>query len=144
MASEAIAKELMDLERTFWQAMKDQDIATMTSLTDFPCIVAGPQGVAKVDQKVMTSMMTDAPSTLRKFELGRDVQVRQISDDVAVVAYKVHEDVEIDGKPVTLDAADMSLWVRRDGRWLCAVHTESLSGDPYGRERQAATVFPRQ
>src|SRR6266540_6516732 len=38
-------------------------------------------------------------------------------------------------KPVELDAADASTWVRRNGKWLCALHTESLKGDPFGRDR---------
>jgi len=42
------------------------------------------------------------------------------------------------GKPVTLDAADASTWVKKDGRRLCALHTESLIGDPYGRDRRTA------
>jgi hypothetical protein len=74
--------------------------------------------------------------TLESFELDDDVKVQQISDDVAVLAYKVHEELTVDGKPVTLDAADSSTLVRRDGRWLCALHTESILGDPFGRDRQ--------
>jgi hypothetical protein len=35
-----------------------------------------------------------------------------------------------------LDAADSSTWVRRNGRWLCALHTEAILGDPFGRDRQ--------
>jgi hypothetical protein len=54
---------------------------------------------------------------------------------VALVGYKVHEDLTVDGKSVSLDAADTSTWVRRDGRWVCALHTESLLGDPFGRDR---------
>jgi hypothetical protein len=33
-------------------------------------------------------------------------------------------------EPVSIDAADPSAWVRRDGRWLCALHTESITGAP--------------
>jgi hypothetical protein len=43
----------------------------------------------------------------------------------------------VDGKPVTLNASDPSTWVRRDGRWVCAAHTESVAGDTYGRDRKA-------
>ena len=39
----------------------------------------------------------------------------------------------VDGKPLTLEAYDSSVWVRRDGNWRCAAHTETLAGDPYGR-----------
>jgi hypothetical protein len=65
--------------------------------------------------------------------------VRLLGDDVAIVAYQVHEELTVDGKPVTLDAADSSTWVRRDGRWLCALHTEAIAGDPFGRDRKGIT-----
>jgi hypothetical protein len=62
-----------------------------------------------------------------------------VTDDVAVLAYKVHEELTVEGKKVSFDAADASTWVKRKGQWLCALHTESLSGDPFGRDRQRAT-----
>jgi hypothetical protein len=43
----------------------------------------------------------------------------------------------VDGKPLSLDAADTSTWVKKDGEWLCAAHTEAITGDPFGRDRTA-------
>jgi hypothetical protein len=82
-------------------------------------------------------MMKGAKWTLHEFDI-HDAQVQQLSDDVAIVAYKVRERLTVDDKPVELEAADASTWVRKGGRWLCALHTESLKGDPYGRDRKAA------
>jgi hypothetical protein len=62
------------------------------------------------------------------------VHVRAIADGVALIAYKVNEEMIIDGEPTTLEAFDSSVWVRRDGGWVCAAHTETLAGDPYGRK----------
>ena len=59
-------------------------------------------------------------------------------DDVGVVAYKVKEHLTVDGQPLTLEAADSSTWVRRDGEWVCALHTEAIAGDPFGRDKQAS------
>jgi hypothetical protein len=109
------------------------------SMTDDPCIVTGAQGVAEIDHKTFENMMRTAPWTLDAFKLSDDMQVRMLGKDVAVVAYKVHEELTVEGKPVTLDAADSSTWVRRDGHWLCVAHTESLFGDPYGRDRRLAS-----
>jgi uncharacterized protein (TIGR02246 family) len=132
MATKALEKELLALEKQYWRAIKEKDVDAAVRLTDDPCIVTGPQGVASVDKKALAGMLQAAPWTLHDFEL-KEIQVRQLSDDVAILAYKVHETLTVGGKPVTLDAADASAWVRRDGRWLCALHTESIAGDPFGR-----------
>jgi hypothetical protein len=55
---------------------------------------------------------------------------------VAIIAYKVKEKVLLDGDTLPIDANDASVWVRRNGEWLCALHTESLAGDPYGRDKK--------
>jgi len=132
-----LAKELLDLEKKFWTAIKDNDVDAALQLSYEPCVVAGAQGVARVDKKTFAKMMATDAWTLDDFEI-RDVQVQQLSDDVAIIGYKVHEELTVDGKPVTLDAADASTWVKKDGRRLCALHTESLIGDPYGRDRRTA------
>jgi len=67
-----------------------------------------------------------------------DVRVRPLGRDTAIVAYKVHEELDVEGKPVSLDASDSSVWVKRDGAWKCALHTESLKGDPFGRDKSDA------
>ena len=135
MAHAITEKQVMALERQYWEAMKNKDIDAALSMTDDPCIVAGAQGVNEINHKTFERMMRTASWTLDAFRLDDDMQVRMLGDDVAVVAYKVHEELTVEGKPISLDAADSSTWVWRDGHWLCAAHTEALSGDPYGRDR---------
>jgi hypothetical protein len=67
-----------------------------------------------------------------------DANVTLLRDEVAIIAYNVHEELTVEGRPVALDAADASTWVRRGGRWVCALHTESIAGDPFGRDRKPA------
>lgn len=136
-------RDFVALERSYWQAIRDKDIDAAMRLTHDPCVVAGAQGVASVDRQAFSKMMREAPWTLDDFTLD-DVQVSMLRDDVALVAYTVHEELTVDGKPVALDAADTSVWVHQDGRWLCASHTEALSGDPYGRDRQRTTRAPAE
>jgi hypothetical protein len=139
-----LQSELLELERRYWQALIDRDAETALSLTDEPCIVTGAQGVASLNHEHMRGMMSSTQWTLNDFELSDDAEVRQLSDDVAILAYKVRENLTVDGQPVTLEAADASTWVRRDGRWRCALHTESIVGDPFGRDRQNARTTERQ
>jgi hypothetical protein len=138
MNTKAVEKELLDLENQYWQAIKERNVEAAARLTDSTCIVAGAQGVASIDSKSLAGMMAAARYTLHDFKLNEDVQVRMLGDDVAILAYKVHEDLTVDGKPVSLDAADASTWVRRNGQWVCALHTESIAGDPFGRDRRAS------
>ena len=135
MTRTPIEQELLALEKQYWQAIKDKDADTAMRLSDDPCIVTGAQGVGRIDRPTMARMMEAASYTLHGFTIGDDAHVRLLGDDVAVLAYNVHEELTVEGKPVTLDAADASTWVRRNGRWLCALHTESLKGDPFGRDR---------
>ena len=51
------------------------------------------------------------------------------------ISYGVHEDLEVDGKPVKLDAFDTSVWKQTENGWACVLHTESIKGDAYGRDR---------
>ena len=135
MANTTLGKELLDLETQYWQAIKEKDIDAAMRLTDEECIVTGAQGVGRIDRQGLADMLENAPYILHDFEL-KDPEVHQLRDDVAVLAYKVHENLTVDGKPVQLDAADASTWVRRNGQWVCALHTEAISGDPFGRDRR--------
>src|SRR6185503_11917095 len=90
MASKAVEKELVELEKQYWQALKDKNYDEALRLTDEPCIVTGAQGVGKLDKKSLMAMMKESSYTLDAFALDGDVKVRVLGDDIAIVAYKVH------------------------------------------------------
>jgi ketosteroid isomerase-like protein len=135
MDEENMRTELLGLERRYWQGIKDRDIETCLSLTDDPCIVAGSQGFMRVNKETFRKIMESATYTLHSFKIDDDAELHLLSPDIAVLAYDVHEDLTVDGKAVSLDATETSVWVRKGGRWLCSLHTESTRGDPYGRDR---------
>ena len=136
MAGQAVERELLSLETEYWQALKDRNPDAVIRLTDDPCIITGPNGVRRMRPKELAGIMNDSSFTLHAFHISEDVQVQMLSDDVAVLAYNVEEEATMDGKRVTLEAADASTWRRRNGRWVCALHTESLKVDPWlGRAR---------
>ena len=54
---------------------------------------------------------------------------------MAIIGYNVHVVARYEGEEVTLDAADASTWVKKNGSWVCALHTEAPLGDPFGRDR---------
>lgn len=141
MAEGPIEAQLLDLEKQYWRAIKERDVQAAMRLTDDPCIVTGAQGVARISQQQFAGMLQAGGWTLHQVDLS-DVQVRVLSEDVAIVAYKVKELLTVEGKSVTIDASDSSTWVRRDGNWVCALHTEALLGDPFGRDRRPPPLKP--
>jgi uncharacterized protein (TIGR02246 family) len=137
MKSTSNTQELLEQERRFWNAMKEKDAGTAGRMTDDGCIIVGAQGVSAIDRKTMAKLTEEGDWQLEQYRVDDDTaQVRFIGDDVALVAYKVNERVVVDGETLNLEANDSSVWVRRDGKWLCAMHTESIAGDPYGRDRK--------
>lgn len=138
MANDTREREVLALEKRFWDTMKTKDGRTAGKMTDDGCIVVGAQGVSAIDGPHMEKMMADGKWELKQYEFDeKNVQVKFVNDDVAIVAYKVNESLIVDGKPLPLNANDSSVWVRRNGEWLCALHTESVAGDPFGRDKTA-------
>ena len=132
---DSLEQEILERETQFWQTMIDRDTDKALELTADPCIVTGAQGVARIDARTFGKMMEGGTWRLHSFKFS-DVKVEQVSEDVAVIGYKVTEDLTVDGKKLTMEAADASTWVRKGGSWVCALHTESVLGDPYGRDRK--------
>ena len=135
MATQTLEKDLMQLEHRFWDAIRDGDTNAVSKMTDDTTFVAGAQGVAGIDPKKMAELMDTANWELHSYKM-EDPHVQTIGKDVALVAYKVTEDITIDGEKLTLVAYDTSVWRRRDGDWVCSMHTESPEGDPFARDKR--------
>ena len=140
MSSSTHEQELVDVERRFWNAMKEKDAAAASALTDDQCVIVGAQGVSAIDAKTMAKLTSEGQWELEQFSFDEQKrQIRFLTDDIAIVAYQVKERVVVDGETLPIEANDSSVWVRRDGEWRCALHTESLAGDPFGRDKAART-----
>ena len=135
-STSAHEQELMDVERRFWNAMQEKDAATASTLTDEQCVIVGAQGVSAIDAKTMAKLTSEGTWELTQYAFDEQSrQIRFLTDDIAIVAYPVKERVIVDGEMLPVEANDSSVWVRRDGQWRCALHTESLAGDPFGRDK---------
>ncbi len=134
----SLQDEIMGLEKQFWDSMKGKDPDTAARLTAEACIVAGSSGVAVIDPATMGQMLTGATWELESYSF-EDVQMQALDSATVLVGYKVTEQLKVEGEPVRLTAFDTSVWRRETGRWACALHTESLAGDPFGRDKGQAT-----
>lgn len=117
--------ELLGLENKYWQAMKDKDLGTALSLTDFPCVVAGTHGVMSVDRVQFEKMFNAPHEEIESIELAEHAEVRLLNENTAIIGYNIRCQSKVDGKDRKTEAVDTSTWVKRGDKWLCAMHTET-------------------
>lgn len=119
------AQSIVNLETKFWQSMVDKDAKLARTMIADQCLITGPMGSMKIDPAKYESMTEEGQWTLDSFRFS-DVDVIFPTDDVAVIAYKVHQKGDMKGKPMDLECADSTIWVRADEQWKCALHTETI------------------
>ena len=116
---------IVKLEKTFWQSMVDKDAdKAMTMIAD-ECLITGPMGTMRSDPEDYKRMTEEGSWELDRFEFS-DVQVIFPVEDTAIIAYKVHQTGTMKDRPMDLNCADSTTWVRDGGEWKCALHTETI------------------
>ncbi len=131
----SLTDEITGVEKQFWDAMKTRDPDAASRMTSDQCVIAGASGVAVIDPAMMTQMLSGATWRLEAYQF-EDIKVQELDPDTAVIGYKVTEQLTVDGAPLSFTAFDTSVWRRRGGQWTCVLHTESLEGDSFGRDRR--------
>lgn len=112
------------LEQAFWQSMVDREPAVATGMITEPALMVSGHGPMRFDHREYTKMADSEQHRLLEYTLS-DMDVMFPSDDVAIATYRAHQKMEMDGKPMEFDSIDSSTWVKLDGAWKCAAHTES-------------------
>ena len=120
--------EIIALEKSFWEAMKNKDGRRTAELSGPTSLVTGAQGVMSVVKAKMGKMTEDAHWTLQSFAF-ENIQVSTPAPDVAIIAYTVRQKVIMDGKPQDMRAADSSTWIRGEDGWQCHAHSETMLTD---------------
>ena len=117
-------QELIGLERRFWQAILDQDTDTATSMLTEPAVLVTDHGSMQFDHAKYRRLADNPDYGLVSYDLSK-LAVTRPSDDVAIVTYEVDQVDRMKDRQERVRMADSSTWVRRDGKWLCAIHTET-------------------
>jgi ketosteroid isomerase-like protein len=121
--------EIERLEHSFWQSMVDRKPSVATGMITEPALMVSSHGPMTFDRAEYTKMANNEQHRLLDYSLS-DMDVLFPTDDVAIATYRAHQKMEMDGKPLEFDSIDSSTWVKLDGAWKCAAHTESESKAP--------------
>ena len=118
-------QQIIEMEMRFWRAMKDKDPDAAKTMIAKEALVTGPSGTMRIDPDKFAGETREGQWRLDDFEL-KDIDVLFPTEDVGIITYKAHETGELKGKPMDMEAADSSVWVREGGEWKCALHTETI------------------
>jgi hypothetical protein len=116
--------EIENLERSFWQSMVDREPSVATGMITEPALMVSGHGPLAFDRSEYTKMANNEQHRLVEFALS-DMDVMFPTNDVAIATCRAHQKMEMDGRPLEFDSVDSSTWVKVDGAWKCAAHTES-------------------
>ena len=116
--------EIERLERAFWESLVDRDAAAAKGLLAPEALMASSHGTMRFDPAQYEKMLLDPKHGLLEYTLS-DMDVLFPTDDIAIATYRAHQKMEMDGRQLEQDVVDTSTWVRMDGGWKCAAHTES-------------------
>jgi ketosteroid isomerase-like protein len=117
-------EDVFALEKSYWEAMKNRDAGTIGRLTDDTCIVVGQQGVEKMDRQAAVDMFKSMPMQITSYTLG-EPQITHVGDDIALIAYRASMEFSDGGEKKQNEAYESSVWVRRNGSWVCPLHVET-------------------
>jgi len=134
MTTTSIDKEILAVEREYWDSMVTKDPKVASRLTADESVIVGAQGVSTVSGETIGEMVKSDGWKLKKYDFS-DVKITNPTPDIAIIAYHVREELEVEGKPLTLEANDTTTWLRKGSNWVGVAHTESVAGDPFGRDR---------
>ncbi len=126
--STATKDEIIALEKDYWDAMKRKDGKRTAQLSGKASLVTGARGVMSIPKSQMGKMTEEGKWTLESYTF-EDVEVVTPAPDVAIIAYKVKQNVTMDGKPQEIRAADSSTWIRGPDGWECHAHSETFLQD---------------
>ena len=116
--------EILALEAKFWQAMCDEDIDAAIAMLDSEAAVAGMHGIGHFDHAGYKRMAEQGGAKIISFKFS-DEKVIFPTPDVAIVTYTVEQTFDLHGEPHQMTSYDTTTWVRKNGAWLAAVHTET-------------------
>lgn len=115
--------EIEKLEQAFWKSMVDGKPEIATGMLTEPALMVSGHGANKFDHAGYTKMAKDDRFKLVDYDIS-NMDVTFPRDDVAVATYQVTQKVEMEGKASEMEVFDTSTWIKLDGNWLCAMHTE--------------------
>lgn len=118
-------KHIVELEKKYWQGMEDHDYETVKSLTHFPCIVAGKNGVKSINETEFKTMFESGANNDIKVLKISEVNAQIIDQNTAIIGYEIEFGNADKKENDSMKCVCTSTWIKENNDWFCALHTET-------------------
>jgi hypothetical protein len=118
--------KLIAMEKKFWQSMVDEQTDVALGMLAESSYMVSPHGAMKFDHAEYRRMAEHGDMVIKRYALG-PVDTTFVGQDVAILCYEVKQVISPRGKAEETEqhVKDTSTWVKVDGKWRCAMHTET-------------------
>lgn len=124
-------EEILNLEKKFWDCMRNHDIEGAMKLTSFPCLLSSSHGARLADENDFRNSFKQHEGWKMELTDFSNDNVIFIDDRTAAISYEMtcemisrHDETKI------VRAAAQSVWVKQDSDWKCVAHSESEMYSP--------------
>ena len=114
----ADAGTIIDLEDSVWKAYKNKQLRSFEGLLYKTYYGVYADGIKTLDMEIADMDKTDIDS----YSLA-DIKVEFPNPSIAVITYKTSQQGTFDGKDVSGNYYNESVWVKKGERWLNTFHT---------------------
>jgi uncharacterized protein (TIGR02246 family) len=122
--SEDLESKLLAMEERLGAAWGERDGETFGALVTEDMVEIAIADGRLLGREAVIEMVVSGHCAVKSFEID-DVEVRRLTDDVALIAYVVTQDTVCRGEPLPKRIHAMSIYVRRDGAWRAATYQET-------------------
>lgn len=125
------AADIMKLETEFWQSLVDGKPQKAGALLTGTATSVAMSGIHHFSPAEYVTLAEQGPAKVTGFSFSKEKVLFPVAD-VAIATYEVAQTIQMNGQSQEMVCLDTTTWVRRDGRWLAAVHTETCKQDQQG------------
>lgn len=127
MGTSSQRTEIESLERAFWQSLVDDQPEVAAGMLTSTALMVSANGAMSFDPPTYEKMAADPKYRLLDYRFS-DMDVLFPSDDVAIATYRAWQKYAKGDEIIEEDVVDSSTWLKLDGKWRCAAHTEARAG----------------
>jgi hypothetical protein len=117
--------QIIELEKKYWEAMQTHNYETVKSLTHFPCIVAGRNGVKSVDEINFKKMFESGKDKKMRVLSFSGFETQKLNENTIITGYEMELEYPADENSTVAKCACSSTWVKENENWVCALHSET-------------------